>query len=113
MTMIVTAVLFSLALAVLAQRANTRLRSEDRLPMQWSLGGDVTWSAPRAVALAVIPALAILVFVYLIVLSRTVPSRPGQEGMVLPTLIGIGLVFVAIQLLHFWLIGKTLSRGSR
>jgi hypothetical protein len=38
--------------------ANMRFRHELRLPIQCWLDGKVTWSAPRAVALAFIPVLA-------------------------------------------------------
>lgn len=112
MSLVITAVIFSLALCGLAWRANARFRREDRLPMQWWLNGEVTWSAPRPIALALIPALAIFVFASLIVLSRNVAPRPGQEGMVLPTLIGLGATFVFIQALHFWLIERSLRRNG-
>ena len=113
MSIIVTAVFFSLALCGFALSANKRLRNEDRLPMQWLLSGEVTWSAPRLMALALIPALAISVFVSFIVLSLNVRPRPGQEGLVLPTFIAIGITFIAIQLLHLWLIEKTLRRNGK
>ena len=111
--MIITAVFFGLTLCGLALRANMRLRNEDRLPMQWLLSGEVTWSAPRFMALALIPALGISVFVSFIVLSLNVRPRPGQEGLVLPTFIGIGIIFVAVQLLHLWLVEKTLRRNGK
>ena len=110
--MIVSAVLFSLAYCGFALRANIRLRDRNRLPMQWWFNGEVTWSAPRTVALAFVPVLAISVFVSLIVLSLNVKPRPGQEGMALPTLVGMGFMFLAIQLLHLWLIKKTLPRNG-
>ena len=113
MPIIITAVFFILALCGLALHANMRLRNEDRLPMQWLLTGEVTWSSPRLIALALIPALAILVFVSLIALSLNVRPRPGQEGLVLPIFIGIGIMFIAIQLLHLWLIEKTLRRNGK
>lgn len=110
MTMIVVAALFSLVLGAVALRANARLRGEGRLPMQWWLNGEVTWSAPRAVALAFVPALALSVFVGVIVLNLTLRPRPGQEGLVLPTFIVMGVLLLAIQHLHLWLIEKTLRR---
>lgn len=106
MTLVFIAALLFLALCGLARQANARFRREDRLPMQWWLNGDVTWSAPRAVALAFIPALALPIFACLILL----PPRPGQEGVVLPALIVTGATLAAVQLLHFWLIQKTLGR---
>jgi hypothetical protein len=112
MNLIITGVLFSLALCGLAWLANVRFRREDRLPMQWWLTREVTWSAPRPLALAFIPALAFAVFASLIILSRNVAPRAGQEGMVLPTFIGIGAMFVFIQILLFWLIGRTLLKND-
>jgi len=112
MTVIITAILFSLVLGVLARRANARFWGEDRLPMQWGLTGDVTWSAPRAVALAFVPMLGVFVFASLIMSSSFLPSRHGQEGMALPACIGIGLTLITIQLFYFWLIGKTLRRSG-
>ena len=109
MITIVTAVFLFGILLVQAGRANARFRVEDRLPMQWWINGDVTWWAPRFVALAFIPALAIPVFASLIFL----PPRPGQEGLVFPALIGIGATFIGIQILHVWLIAKTLGRNVR
>lgn len=38
-------IFFALLLCGLAIRANSRFRNRDRLPMQWWLTGDVTWSA--------------------------------------------------------------------
>lgn len=112
MTLVIIAVLFALALCGLARLANARFRHEDRLPMQWWLGGNVTWSAPRPVALALIPTLAFSVLVSFVVLSLNMQPRPGEEGMVVPTLIAIGALFVLIQLLHFWMIDKTLSKNG-
>jgi hypothetical protein len=103
---------FGLILSGLALQANTRLRSEVRLPMQWWLDGEVTWSAPRHIALAFIPALALVTFASLIFISFSIQPRPGQEGMVLPAFGGIGILFVAVQLLHLWLIHKTLHRNG-
>jgi hypothetical protein len=111
MTNVVTAVLFILVSCGIALRANTRLRGEDRLPMQWWIDGQVTWSAPRTVALAFVPALVLAVLVSLIVLLLNLRPRPGQEGLELPALIGLGIIFLAIQLLHVWLIEKTLRRN--
>lgn len=113
MTIVIIAVLLGLTLCGLARRANARFHREDRLPMQWWVDGSVTWHAPRPVALAFIPALAFSVLLSSAVLALNVQPRPGQEGMVLPTLVGMGALFVLIQLLHFWLIEKTLHKHGR
>lgn len=106
MAVVVAAALFFAALCGLALWANERFRNDARLPMQWWINGDVTWSAPRAVALALFPALALLVFAMLTLL----PPRQGQEGVVLTATIATGAALIATQLLYFWLVHKTLRR---
>ncbi|MCU6454012.1 hypothetical protein LPN01_07980 [Sphingomonas sp. A2-49] len=96
----------------LAVRANARFRGEARLPMQWDLAGEVTWSAPRHMALAFMPVLASGSFVFLLYLARNVAPRPGQEHLVLPMFAGTGVTLVAIQLLHHWMIAKALRRDA-
>ena len=44
--------------------------------------------------------------------SITLTPRPGQEGMLIPSLIFIGGIFLAVQILHLWLIAKTLRGGE-
>ncbi len=106
----IVATTFVLVSCVLAYRANERFRCEEHLPMQWSFTGAVTWSAPRRIALSVMPALAVVTLGGMAVMSLTVPPRAGQEGDVLPVSIGAGALLVAIQLLHFGLIARTLRR---
>jgi hypothetical protein len=105
--------LFCLASCGMAIWANKRLRSEARLPMQWWLGGEVTWSAPRPIALAFVPALTALVFAGLTVLSCYTRPRPGQEGMVIPSLFAVGFIFLAAQVFHLWMVEKTVRRDDR
>lgn len=45
-------------LVLLSFAANRRLAGHSRLPMQWSWRGEVTWTAPRPLALAFTPILA-------------------------------------------------------
>ncbi len=45
------------AMIALSVRADRRFRAIDRLPMQWTLTGTVSWHAPRTVALAFTPVL--------------------------------------------------------
>ena len=92
--------------------ANMRFRHELRLPIQWWLDGKVTWSAPRAVALAFIPVLATGVLGVVAVLSQTLPLRSGQEALVWPVMLGSGALSVAIQLLHNSLIVRTLRHSD-
>ena len=105
--------LFCLASCALAIRANNRLRGEARLPMQWWLGGEVIWSAPRPIALAFVPALAVLVFAGLTVIFFYTRPRPGQEGMLIPSLFAMGFILLAAQVFHLWMVEKTVRRSDR
>jgi hypothetical protein len=111
MGMLVVSAVFVVILTALAYRANTRFRSESRLPMQWGITGAVNWSAPRSVALAFIPILAIGALGFQVFMAMNVPARTGQEGLVFPVLVGTGVTLVAVQLLHLWLIERTLRRN--
>jgi hypothetical protein len=106
------AFVFGLTLCGLGFRANEVFRNEQRLPMQWWLNGQVTWSAPRALALAFVPILAVSVLTMYVYFALSIVPRSGQKNLMLPTLIFIGVMFVAIQLLHLWLIRKTLRRNG-
>src|SRR3546814_711103 len=114
MIVIILAAAIGLTMIVLSVRANSRFRQEQKLPMQWMLSrsrplsSTVIWSAPRIFALSLIPALAILVLVLFAIGSFTLTPRPGQEGMMIPSLIFIGGIFLAVQILHFRLFSKTL-----
>jgi len=112
-SIVIVSVISVLILCALAYRADALFHSEERLPMQWWITGEVTWSAPRRLALAFMPALAIVLLGFVTIMALNVPARPGQEGFVLPTMIGLGATLIAVQLLHFWLISKTLRRQVR
>lgn len=112
MTILGIAICFALMLGGLALLANSRFRDQDRLPMQWWVTGEVTWSAPRVVALAFVPALAIGILMISVALVFDLRPRPGQEGAVLPAFVALGALFVGTQLLHLWLIKKTLGRNG-
>ncbi len=83
--------------------------------MQWMmsrsapLSKTVTRSAPRVFALALIPSIAICVLVLLSLGAMTLTPRPGQEGMLLPSALMLGGVFVAAHIFYLWLVERTLS----
>lgn len=114
MTVIILAVAFGLVMIALSVQANFRFRQEQKLPMQWALSrsrplsSTVIWSAPRVLALSLIPLLAISVLTLFAIGAMTLTPRPGQEGTLMPSLIFIGGIFLAVQILHLWLIEKTL-----
>jgi hypothetical protein len=99
---------FAAVMIWLALRANIRFSGEQRLPMQWWLNGEVTWYAPRRVALAFIPTLAIAVFGF----TLTTSPRAGDEQLVIPAMFFMGFLFLGIQWLHLYLVSKTLDRNG-
>ncbi len=104
----IIAFFFGLAGTAIAIRANTALRHEDRVPMQWSVTGQVNWTSPRPVGLAFSPVTTIVVLV-VICLKSLGPTRPGQEHLVVPAMLISGAVLTAVQLLHLWLVFRTLK----
>ncbi|VWX54813.1 hypothetical protein NOVOSPHI9U_70159 [Novosphingobium sp. 9U] len=83
--------------------------------MQWMmmrsapLSKIVTRSAPRVFALAFIPSIAICVLVLVSVGAMTLTPKAGEEGMLLPSALMLGGVFVAAQIFYLWLVERTLS----
>jgi hypothetical protein len=97
-------------LVMMSVRTNRRFRHVEPLPMQWLLDGSVTWTAPRLVALAFTPVLAVIVLAATVWLMTTLTPRPGQEDFATPTLIFVALVFVGAHAFHLSLIQKSLRR---
>lgn len=109
MLIVAVTIAFALALAWAAWRADARFRDRATLPMQWWATGEVTWSAPRAIALAFVPGLSILVLVLDAVGALTLKARPGQEGFELPVLVLLGVISLGCQRFHLWMIGRWLN----
>lgn len=112
MGILIVSAVFVLVICVLAYRADNRFQNEPRLPMQWSFTGEVNWSAPRRLALAFMPMLAVALLGFFTFMSMNVSPRAGQESLVFPVLVVMGATLVAAQLLHFWLIERTIRRNS-
>lgn len=93
-----------LLMAAMSWRADRRLRHVERLPMQWGFNGKPTWYAPRRLALAFSPLLAIFV---LGLFSIGQPLGAASEGAMLdkPRLI-MGFTFVLIHWFHLYLAEK-------
>ena len=97
-------------LVIASVRADRRFRSAERLPMQWSLTGNVNWTAPRRIALAFAPALAAICLGAIAILAWVGGApRPGQEGLGPLVVLMVGLVFAGVHALHLRLIEKSLS----
>lgn len=109
MTYIAITIVTLAILVVMSVRYDRRRRQVARLPMQWSLSGGVNWTAPRRLALAVTPALAVIVLTVMTMASLTMP-RAGQDP--LPILLLGSLLFVAVHALHLRLSDRTLDRAS-
>src|SRR5687767_16007670 len=77
--------------------AFAQLPGEARLPMQWGIRGQVTWRAPRAVALLFAPVLAVLILGFITALAG--PRVAEMTGLT----ISIALVFVVAHALHVFL----------
>ena len=73
------------------------------LPMQWGLNGTVNWSAPRWIALAFTPILAIVVLACIFFLS----DNPSGDGQGVPVL--VAAAFLLGHGLHLWLVRRHLT----
>ena len=99
-------------LVAMSVRADKAYGAHARLPMQWSFAGSVNWTAPRHIALAFTPVLATVSLAATVTLTLMLKPRAGQEGFEVPTILALGLAFVAVHALHLRLIGKSLRRGG-
>ncbi|MFC3713711.1 hypothetical protein ACFOMD_14120 [Sphingoaurantiacus capsulatus] len=97
-----------LMLSTMSLRANRRLHGEPSLPMQWGLNGDVNWSAPRRIALAFTPLLAIICLSAALVSDIVSPSDEATFAIAV-----MAVMFVAVHALHLWLINRWQRTGGR
>ena len=102
----VQSIIALVAIALLAGMsilANARFRQEARLPMQWALDGSVNWTAPRGLALAMTPTLASCILLAIVVMTLVLRPRPGQEGVEIPVVLFLSLVFLGAHGFHLWM----------
>jgi len=95
-------------LAVMSLRANRRFAAHARLPMQWGFDGTVTWQAPRRVALAFTPLLALAIMLVIgTLVVNTVPAgdKAAMAGVAVLMVSG----FVAVHAFHLRLIARSLG----
>lgn len=107
---ILVTVLASITLMLRARRANTLFKKEERLPMQWSGQGEVSWTTPRVAALAAMPVLGTLILCVASLSFIFVEPRSGQENMVIPAMLVLALVPIGIQHLHITMMARYLDR---
>lgn len=114
---VIACAIFGILMVGLSVRANARFQHEETLPLQWlisrsqPLSKTVIRSGPRVFVLSLVPGLAICTLVLIAIGASTLTPRPGQEGMLLPFVLFIGGVFVAVYVLHLWLIEQTLRQN--
>ena len=87
--------------------ADRRYCNETRLPMQWSFSGDVTWTAPRRLALAFTPGLGAVALGLAAMLAVTSGTPGHDSGHGELVLLVIGIPFLAAHALHLWLISRS------
>lgn len=109
----VIAMLALIVIIVMSVRSNTRFSNEQRLPMQWSFGGAVNWTAPRSLALSFTPILAAIVLSAATIGTLVSTPRPGQEGLKIPVIILLSLGLIGAHALHLWLIDRTIRANDR
>ncbi|MFN3364611.1 MAG: hypothetical protein ACK40W_11655 [Allorhizobium sp.] len=73
----------------------------DRLPMQWSVRGEINWRAPRLIAVAVTPLLMVTLIVVIFIFSR---HNHSERNM---ALLWISFLGPALQALHMALVART------
>lgn len=81
--------------------------------MQWSLDGLVNWTAPRLIALAFTPVLATCVLLAAVVATVVLEPRQGQDGLEVPSVLVMGLTFIAVHALHLKMIARTFEQVDR
>lgn len=99
-------------LIAMSLRADARFRHAARLPMQWSFSGEVNWTAPRRIALALLPGLGIVMLTAMAAMMQITRPRPGQEGLEAPVLVVAALILVGLHASHLWMVGRTLGGGK-
>lgn len=88
--------------------ANRHFAMFERLPMQWSLTGEVNWSASRHLALVFTPVLAALTLLC-VGLTFAISEALGSRESLTATAAVSGC-FVGAHALHLYLISRTLRR---
>ena len=100
--------IFTLLMVLVALLANAYLPTAERLPMQWSLRGQINWTAPRYIGLGFFPALGFASMVAYILLMKYAGPREGQEDLVIPVMLLFGAIFLIIQIVHACLANRSL-----
>lgn len=103
-----SATIFVAIMVGIAIFAHRRFGGGGVLPMQWALGKQIMWSAPRGIALGFVPVIGAVILFAIAFGEGRDPS--GEAGAALEVQAMIGVALVAGQLLHLWLIRRTVGR---
>lgn len=83
-----------------ALRLRPALPADARLPMQWSLTGRPTWTAPRDIGLFFLPAFSMLTLGFMAALFALMPSEPTAKDA-LPWILGATALLLGLtQIIH-------------
>jgi len=77
----VIALVAILVMTTMSKQANFRFRRAARLPMQWSLSGNVNWAAGSSIGLSFTPIAATCVLVVAVLSTIMLEPRPGQQPL--------------------------------
>lgn len=78
----------------------------ERLPMQWSVRGEINWRAPRLIAIAATPLLMLTLIVAIFIFSR---HDHAERNL---ALLWISFLGPALQALHMALVARTAENGE-
>lgn len=108
---------FGMLMVGLSVWANARFQNEEALPLQslisrsQPLAQTIIRSGPRAFVLSFVPGIAICTLVLVAIGASMLTPRPRQEGMPLSSMHFICGIFVAVYVLHLWLIEQSLRQN--
>ncbi|MDP1989199.1 MAG: hypothetical protein Q8K44_18370 [Phenylobacterium sp.] len=100
-----------LALAAMSLAFARRAPAGMKLPMQWSLKGVPTWSAPRGIALSFTPLLAAFTLMPFSLASLWV--EPDERLTFRLVLAFVSLVYLAVHALHLHLLRRWLRTQTK
>lgn len=102
-------------MALISASAASKIGADLRVPMQFGLNGQPTWTAPRRFALLFAPALAAGFGLVLTYLAHRVPTgQLTKEAVSLGTSrVFMAFTFVLAHVLHLAFAIKWLNTGNR
>ena len=81
-----------LVMIIASIAAYKKVPKDAQFPMQTGLNGEVSWRAPKIIAVSFFPALTVLIFALFFVILP--PNSTAISPLILPTLIGTNAVIL-------------------